>query len=257
LEGCLFRDEKKEVALQRGYYAETAEEYDTQHVQEDSGNARALQLLVGFLAGHPDIKSVLDIGAGTGRVARDLRERFPHIRFVSVEPSQALRDVAHQCGLSSEEIVDGDAQNLAFSDASFDVVCEFGALHHIPRPDQAVGEMLRVAKHAIFISDCNNFGQGRPLVRWAKRFLRRLGLWGLADYIKTRGKGYTITEGDGLAYSYSVFNDYAQIQRCCTDVLIMNTGGQAVDMYRHASHIAVLGIISGEVTVGASSVVPG
>lgn len=68
-----------------------------------------------------------------------------------------------------------------------------------------MSEMLRVAQKAIFISDANNFGQGRFLARTAKQALNALGLWKTVDFIKTKGKGYTISEGDGLAYSYSVF----------------------------------------------------
>jgi hypothetical protein len=43
---------------------------------------------------------------------------------------------------------------------AFDVVCEYAARHHIPRPEIAVLEMLRIAKKAIFISDANNLDQG-------------------------------------------------------------------------------------------------
>jgi len=76
-------------------------------------------------------------------------------------------------------------------------------LHHIRKPALAVAEMLRVATKAIFLSDSNNFGHGSPLGRSIKQTIDLLGLWPLADWIKTKGKGYTISEGDGLAYSYS------------------------------------------------------
>ena len=35
---------------------------------------------------------------------------------------------------------------------SFDAVCEFAMLHHVPDPDKVVSEMIRVAKNAIFQS---------------------------------------------------------------------------------------------------------
>jgi ubiquinone/menaquinone biosynthesis C-methylase UbiE len=132
--------------------------------------------------------------------------------------------------------------NLAFKDGSFDLVCEFGALHHIPKPSRAVAEMLRVARKAVFISDCNNFGQGSGISRLIKQSMNAVGLWPVANLIKTKGKGYSLTEGDGLAYSYSVFNDYKQISRECQAVHLLNTINARPNLYRTASHVALLGI---------------
>ena len=107
---------------------------------------------------------------------------------------------------------------------------------------RVVGEMLRVARTAILISDRNNFGQGTPWVRAIKQAINAAGLWPLANFVKTRGKGYSITEGDGLAYSYSVFSDYDQIRAACKSVHVLNTLDAGVNPYRTAPHIALLGI---------------
>jgi len=96
---------------------------------------------------------------------------------------------------------------------------------------------------AVFISDANNFGQGSPIARCVKQTIRALGLWSVADWIKTGGKGYKISEEDGLAYSYSTFDSYPQVRRACRDVHIVNTrNGSGVNPYRTASHVALLGI---------------
>jgi hypothetical protein len=115
-------------------------------------------------------------------------------------------------------------------------------LHHIPHPERAVGEMLRVARRAILISDGNNFGQGSAGVRAVKQLLHALRLWPLADLIKTRGKGYTVTEGDGVAYSYSVYRSYAQVRRASRSVHVVNTLDAGVNPYRTSPHVALLGI---------------
>ena len=62
-------------------------------------------------------------------------------------------------------------------------------------------------------------------------------------FIKTRGKGYTISKEDGLAYSYSVFNDYAQIAEACTRVHLINTVASGPNLYRSAPGVALLGIL--------------
>jgi len=101
--------------------------------------------------------------------------------------------------------------------------------------------MLRVAKKAFFLSDSNNFGQGSRTTRTLKQILNTIGLWEVADHLKTGGKGYFISEGDGLAYSYSVFSDYKLIREHCKSIHILNTRGSGVNPYRNASHVACLG----------------
>ena len=68
------------------------------------------------------------------------------------------------------------------------------------------------------------------------------GFWPVADLIKTRGRGYTISDGDGVAYSYSVFNDYDQIAAVCKRIHLINTEGSGPNLYRSAPHIALLGL---------------
>jgi len=164
------------------------------------------------------------------------------LRVVGIEPVKEFRQVGYDKGLTESELIDGDATKLQFSDGEFDLVCEFGVLHHIKRHELALSEMLRVAKKAIFISDSNNFGQGSFLARTIKQLINAFGLWRVADFIKTKGKGYTISEGDGLAYSYSVFNDYKQIQAQCRKIHLLNTNDGCINPYRTASHVALLGV---------------
>jgi len=141
-------------------------------------------------------------------------------------------------------LIEGDGTDIKFAAGAFDLVCEFGVLHHVPRPEQVVSEMLRVAKVGIFISDSNNFGQGGKLSRSLKQFINLLGLWKVYDYVRTKGKGYQISAGDGLFYSYSVFNNYKQIKAACKGgVQILNTDKYAgINPYSTATHVALFGI---------------
>jgi ubiquinone/menaquinone biosynthesis C-methylase UbiE len=164
------------------------------------------------------------------------------VHFLGVEPVAEMREVGYKSGLLATELVDGDANDLPYSSGQFDVVCEFGMLHHVSKPSRVVGEMLRVSNKAVLICDSNNFGQGSRLARALKQGLNAIRLWPLVDLIKTKGKGYTITEGDGLAYSYSVFRDVPQIKRVCSSVHFLNTVNAGPDLYRTAANVAVLGI---------------
>ena len=233
------------VAIQRAYYAATAQNYDQAHdaYEENHGYSLAEQIMLSA-AQFLNIQSILDVGAGTGRVLLKINEEMPHLKAIGIEPSPELRGVGYANGLSPAQLRDGDATRLEFDDSSFDLVCEFGVLHHIAAPSRAVSEMLRVARRAIFIVDNNNFAVGSKSVRTLKQSLAAVGLWRLAILIKTKGKGYTISADDGLAYPYSVFDDYEQITKNCRLVHMLNTTIAGPNLYRSAPRVALLGIKS-------------
>lgn len=232
-----------EVLIQRQYYAETARKYNEMHVNQGDEHFLSLCVMLGavdFLG----VRSILDIGSGTGRAIAHTQANRPDLVIKGVEPVKELREMGHARGISPDDLIEGDALALQFEDGAFDMVCEFGVLHHIKTPELAIKEMLRVASKAVFISDSNNFGQGSFLSRSFKQVLDHLGLWRMADLVKTKGRGYSITEGDGLAYSYSVFNNYDQIHQQCKSIHLLNTVPAGINPYRTAGHVAVLGIKS-------------
>jgi hypothetical protein len=115
-------------------------------------------------------------------------------------------------------------------------------LHHVPDPRPVVAEMLRVARRAVFIADSNNFGQGPRPARLAKQLLHACGLWPLANLVKTRGRGYIVTEGDGVSYSYSVFSSLPQIRAACDEVHFLNLSNSSPNLYRDAESVALLAL---------------
>lgn len=232
--------ERREVRIQREYYSSTATHDDLTDIHAHDEHFMAFAFLEAAIEAY-GVRSVLDVGAGAGRMVLLLKQRFPDLIVKGIEPVDALRETGYRNGLSRDDLSEGDATELAFDDGQFDIVCEFGILHHIRKPRLAVEEMIRVGRMGIFISDTNNFGRGSALARTVKQALDMFGLWKLADYVKTRGKGYTLSEGDGLAYSYSVFNDFPLIRKHC-EVHVLNTSAGGVNPYRTASHIALLGL---------------
>ncbi|MDQ0394785.1 class I SAM-dependent methyltransferase [Labrys monachus] len=208
------------VARQRAYYEATAASYDAAHMERE--HLVALHLLSAFIE-MAGIRSVLDVGAGTGRAMRFLKARFPDLLIKGIEPVAGLRRQGHLQGIPEEDLIFGDGGALPFEDGSFDLVCEFGVLHHVPRPQVVVAEMIRVAAKMVAISDCNFMGQGPSWLRTIKWMLWRARLWPLADWLKTRGKGYTYSEGDGIAYSYSIFQNVEQLRATWKEVGVIAT----------------------------------
>ncbi len=224
--------------IQQKHYAETAKRYD-----DDLGATPEHELALYLLLGIVDsirCESVLDVGAGTGRAIRFLQERRPSLKTFGVEPVGELRQAAYDSGISTERLIPGDGYYLPFKNESFDLVTEFGVLHHVKDPARVVEEMLRVARYAVFLSDTNNLGQGGIIGRLVKNACYWAGAWKLLSLLRTRGRGFVYEPNDGLWYYYSAFSHFRRLKRACHSVHVMNTRRTGVTPWFSASHVAVL-----------------
>ena len=246
--GCLLRliFMKKPEDIQRQYYIETGSLYDIWHRHPNDEHYIALKQLSSFvnLLG---ISSILDVGCGTGRGVKYFMETHSTVKVIGIEPVQALIDQAIQKnGIPKELLVCAVGESLPFDDGSFDAVCEFGVLHHVKEPNVLVREIMRVANKAVFLSDSNRFGQGSMFKRLVKLLLYKMKLWGLANFIKTHGKGYTISQGDGLAYSYSVFDSFNVLANWADRLILIPTRKERITNWYHplltSSHILLCAI---------------
>ena len=204
---------------QQDYYAETASAYDSVHVQPGDEHFIALEYVAALL--HVvRAKSVLDVGSGTGRAIQFLRQRCPDLRIEGAEPVSKLREQAQVLGAVMH---DASAEDLPFRDGSFDVVMAFGMLHHVPAAAPVITEMIRVARFGVMISDANRFGQGSTTVGMLKLAVHRAGLWPTFERIRTKGRGYMESDGDGIFYSYSIFDSMPQLQAWADRVFVIPT----------------------------------
>jgi ubiquinone/menaquinone biosynthesis C-methylase UbiE len=210
-------------AIQREYYERTAHLYDASHVRDGDEHYVALRHIGGFFD-VLRISSVLDVGCGTGRGMKYFLERRPGILVQGVEPVAALIDQAvHVNSVPPGLIMKGAGETLPFADQTFDAVFECGILHHVKEPNQIVQEMMRVSRKAVFLSDENRFAHGSTFARWAKLLLCKTGTFRAAYRLKTLGKGYRFSEGDGLAYSYSVFDSMQLLSAWADRVIVIPT----------------------------------
>lgn len=227
---------------QRAYYARTAAHYEAMHVSDRDEHGIALAAFAGLARLH-GARSVLDVGAGTGRALTRLEGELPGVELVGVEPVAELRAIGHASGIPADRLREGDALALPFADDSFDFVIETGVLHHIADPARAVAEMVRVARLGIMISDSNNFGQGSAAGRLVKRVIAALGLWRAFIWLTTRGTMAKWSEGDGVFYSYSVFGNAGQVLPKFPRRFFMNTTPLVGTDLRHgAGHVALIAV---------------
>jgi ubiquinone/menaquinone biosynthesis C-methylase UbiE len=223
----------KAVSIQRQYYADTAAKYDAMHAHEADDNPRTLLWIYGLLR-MIEARTVLDVGAGTGRYIRRLLDDLPELSVRGIEPVGAqIEEAVRKKGIPEGVITQGTGEALPFEDSSFDVVCCFGMLHHVPKPDTVVREALRVARQAVIIVDGNRFGQGSWPLRLLKLALYKTGLWGVVNQIKTGGKGYLVTPGDGLAYSYSVYDSFDRLSEWADQLAVIPTGDYETTSWFH------------------------
>jgi ubiquinone/menaquinone biosynthesis C-methylase UbiE len=210
--------------LQARYYEQSASAYDSMHnARDDHEHNLALQYIE-MVSNAFGLRTFLDVGAGTGRGICFLRDRGKDVR--GIEPVAAMIEKAELNGVPEGLLIQGSGYELPFEDESFDAVFECGVLHHVAEPSRVVKEMIRVAKRAIFLSDSNRFGQGSHSARLLKLALYKCGLWRTARLLQTKGKMYTISEGDGLAYSYSVFDSYDQLAAKAKRIWLLPTAGE-------------------------------
>lgn len=91
---------------------------------------------------------VLDVACGAAHAPEQVA---PYVRqVVGLDLTPALlavgADRLREAGITNVLLQEGNANELPFVDASFDLVFCRGSLHHFPRPEQPVAEMARVCR---------------------------------------------------------------------------------------------------------------
>jgi ubiquinone/menaquinone biosynthesis C-methylase UbiE len=88
----------------------------------------------------------LDAGTGAGALALGLAPLVGEVVGCDIVPELLAEARKLAAGLANASFVEGDIFALPFEDASFDVVGTIRTLHHLDRPEQALRELIRVAK---------------------------------------------------------------------------------------------------------------
>jgi SAM-dependent methyltransferase len=106
--------------------------------------ARSIAALIGRAG------SLLDVGCGDGRVARDLAARVGAERVAGVD--------IKVCTSAPIEVTVYDGAQLPFTDGAFEAVVLSDVLHHCRDPRAVLREALRVASRVVVIKDHFRFG---------------------------------------------------------------------------------------------------
>jgi ubiquinone/menaquinone biosynthesis C-methylase UbiE len=206
------------------YYNATAQDYDAMHGGErDPEHIVALERLAHRF--FPNVHSILEVGCGTGRTLEWFSRNTADADKISlsgIDPSQGLLAVARE-KLPAAHFHIGTGETLPFEDGSYDLVVATGILHHVDDPKKVIGEMFRVSKRGIIISDHNNFSFGSTIARRLRLALYAAGLLPAFSFLKQGFKKQGYSEEDGWWYPYSLFNDFDIIARNAREFFIVPT----------------------------------
>jgi muconolactone delta-isomerase len=64
-------------------------------------------------------------------------------------------------------------------------------------------------------------------------------LWHLYQLLATKGKGYHLSQGDGLFYSYSVFNNYKQLKKNFKHLQLLSYIHTGIKPLSNSPHVAL------------------
>jgi SAM-dependent methyltransferase len=88
---------------------------------------------------------VLEIGCGPGVALQPLARRLAPRSLVGVDIDAARVAVA-QRDPAATLVLEADVRALPFADRSFDMVLDFGTLHHVEAPERGLVEVARVLR---------------------------------------------------------------------------------------------------------------
>ncbi|MFM7317457.1 MAG: class I SAM-dependent methyltransferase [bacterium] len=126
--------------------ADEAQGYDAM----DHSNVNA-RFVADFLAEHGSSRGdwYIDVGTGTALIPLVLAMADRTARIKALDAAAHMLEIADKhikkAGVSDRvKLVRHDAKSIAFTDAQFEAVISNSIVHHIPKPEIAIGEMVRL-----------------------------------------------------------------------------------------------------------------
>jgi SAM-dependent methyltransferase len=116
-----------------------------------------------LLARFPGVRSVLEVGCGTGHFAAWFSDKG--LRVVGLERAPAMLGEVRR-NLPGIPAVLGDAHRLPFRDGAMDLALFVTTLEFLDDPEEALAEAVRVARRGLLVVALNRWSLGGLSRRW-------------------------------------------------------------------------------------------
>jgi len=162
--------------------------------------------------------TILDMGAGDGRLARCLMDARPGLQITGVDIGTRPPDQSHI------PVIACDGAHLPFADRSFDLVLLIDVLHHTTNPAALLREAMRVTRGRVLVKDHY----------WISRWDR--WLLAVSDYLGNR------VHGVPLPYAFLNLRAWDTLFRRCGAAVLVRERFVFSTLDRCKQVIFVLGI---------------
>lgn len=138
--------------LQRQLEPEVMDSYEEASGYDQMDHAEVNRLFVDDLLAFDNVGSdILDLGTGTARIPIELCQRIEDCRVLAIDMAASMLDLAKlnvELASLTERIFlqQTDAKKMPYEDGEFDTTMSNSIIHHLPDPEPAVREAVRVTK---------------------------------------------------------------------------------------------------------------
>ena len=136
---------RERAAYVQNMFTQIAKRYDLMNRLMTGGQDIRWRKMVIKLARMTNNASLLDLGTGTGDLAREALTQFPQARVTAADFTLQMMRVGKKNG--SLNFSTADALHLPFNDASFDAVISGFLMRNVINLDKAIEEQYRVLKN--------------------------------------------------------------------------------------------------------------
>ena len=192
------------MRIHKNFWDKNAGRYD-RFMRKDRAAYEEIYELIRPVVRH---KTVLELAAGTGLIAKHIVNAAEHIEATDASP-EMIAEAKRDNRSAKLHFSVQDMFRLPYADKSFDVVIVSNALHIVPQPEKALVEIQRVLKEdgvliaPTFTHAGNSFsGMVRAF------FMKRVGFplhskWTSAEYLRfLRQNSWTVRKSAVLKASF-------------------------------------------------------
>ena len=188
----------------QNFWDKNAERYD-RFMRKDAAAYERLYELLRPVVRH---RTVLELAAGTGLIAKNIVNSAAHIEATDASP-EMIAEAKRDNRSAKLHFSVQDMFRLPYADGSFEVVIVANALHIVPEPEKALSEIRRVLKDdGVLIAPTFTHADNAFFGKVKAFFMKLAGFplhskWTSREYLAfLRENGWTVRESAVLTASF-------------------------------------------------------